>query len=131
MQKCGKMCSEIYLGDILMKYKLLFLTIGLWLLSIFLMMLGLFGVQVVGYAAVIFLFIGMFINPLFTNILKKRFFFETTNLMKVIAVAIAAVLFVLIKLDIIGNKPTGTAESTTSSAVSGTSEIAAATIETT
>jgi len=108
-----------------MKYKILLISIALWFLSILLIFYGITGVKFIGYPiSAIIIPIGLFINPSFTLMLKKRFFINITNSMKAIAVIIVVILIVLIKLHLISiprKDFTYSGETTTASMVTTTS----------
>ncbi|MEI6579464.1 MAG: hypothetical protein WCN92_08390 [Eubacteriales bacterium] len=88
-----------------MKYKSLIMTVVWWIVSLFLIILGIAGLQAVGLISAVFFFIAIFINPLFTKSLKKRFYYETTDSMKAIAILLGLIVFALIKLHVLGIAP--------------------------
>ena len=108
-----------------MRYKRIFINIALWLVSIFLSILGLFGIQTYGYfVCASLLFIAIFVNPVFSVIIKKRLYFNINGRMKAVAIFIAVVILVLLKLHIIGlNAGKDIKETTTSSSITKSSTL--------
>ncbi len=101
-----------------MKNKALIMSFVWWIVSLFLIVFGFAGLQAVGLVSAVFLFIAIFVNPFFTKILNKIFFFETTDKMKAIAILIGIFLFILIKFHIIGHNPNFTNSITETTIVS-------------
>ena len=88
-----------------------------WVVSLFLLIFGIAGLQAVGLVSTVFLFIAIFVNPIFTKFLKKIFFFETTDKMKAIAILIGISVFILIKMHVIGLNPNAVSSTTETTTV--------------
>jgi hypothetical protein len=101
-----------------MKLKPIIASILWWLGSVFFAFLGIFGVNQFGLLfSAILLFAGIFMNPSFSKLLKNRFYFETTTMMKLAVLLAAIVVLIAIKLDLFGLTPKNTnniSETTTS-----------------
>ncbi len=106
------------------RYKRILINIALWLVSIFLSILGLFGIQTYGYfVCASLLFIAIFVNPVFSVIIKKRLYFNINGRMKAVAIFIAVVILVLLKLHIIGLNAGKDIKATTSSSITKSSTL--------
>jgi len=115
-----------------MKYKTLLISLALWFLSIILIFYGIFGVKFIGYPiSAVIIPIGLFINPSFSIMLKKRLFFETTSLMKAIAVIAVFLLFLLIRFHVISIPRKEATYSTETTTVSMSAATSAATTDVT